>query len=106
MTRAEFDVWIEQHYTDLLKVARRRTNSDDDALDAVQTGIAAMLGSPQLERITPSLAWPQAVKFVTGAAYNDRVSAARKSALKREAKNISRTAAGFHGWKRPAPRAE
>ena len=33
MTRSEFDTWIEQHYDDLLKVARRRTNNDEDAAD-------------------------------------------------------------------------
>ena len=105
MTTQEFESWIGQHYTELLKVARRRTNSDDDAQDALQAGLAAMLGSPQLQHISPDLAWPQAVKFVTGAAFNDRRSDQRKKALARESKNLSR-AGGFQGWKRPAPRAE
>ena len=96
MTRSAFDVWIEQHYDELLAVACKVTNDQDEAEDALQAGLAAMVGSPQLARISSVLAWPQAVKFVTGAAWSGRRAMCRNKALKRESK-IFLNAGGFIG---------
>jgi hypothetical protein len=106
VSRAEFDVWIEQHYTELLKVARKRTNSDDEARDALQGAITSMLASTPFMAAPIEYAWPRAVKFVTSAARNDRVGRASVKRLRGEVYQINRAASRLHGWKRPAPRAE
>jgi DNA-directed RNA polymerase specialized sigma24 family protein len=106
VTRTEFDTWIEQHYTELLKVARKRVNSDDAAQDAVQSAVAGMLDSTPFMGAPIEYAWPRAVKFVTSMARHQRISSQRVRALKTESK-ILLPAARLHGWKRSAaPRAE
>lgn len=103
MTRAEFDVWIEQHYTQLLAVARRRTNTDEDAADAVHAAVAQTLASGRCGEIQHPWTWM--VNAVRGKAKDGRRSEDRRTELHREVKNVSRAGLSL-GWKRPAPRAE
>lgn len=106
MTRQEFDGWIEQHYTELLAVAKRRDQKDPE--DVLQQAVAGMLASEALPRIgAPGEmgAWPWAVGFVRGAATHNRRAITRRNTLKAETKKIHRAGSSL-GWKRPAPRAE
>lgn len=102
MTRQEFDVWIEQHYTDLLKVAKKRGAAS--AQDVVQTAVAAMYGTEGYLRFEHPWTW--AVGQVRGALATERLSGSRRDRLQTETKRIAKTADSSHGWKRPAPRAE
>lgn len=103
MTRAEFDVWIEQHYSELLKVARRRTNSDDDAADVVGRVIVAALQGRWYEQSEKP--WTRAVLGIKSYAQEQRRLNDHQGEIRREVKKIHRSTAS-HGWKRPAPRAE
>lgn len=75
MTRAEFDAWIEQHYTELLGVARRRVRRD--AEDVVQQAVAGMLASLELQRRPVVMAWPWAVLLVRRVASDRRRKGSR-----------------------------
>lgn len=48
MTMAEFDTWIEQHYGELLAVAKTLVRPQD-AEDVVQNAVASMYTSPLLD---------------------------------------------------------
>lgn len=105
MERAEFDRWIEAHYAELVAVARRLTNTLEDAQDAVQAGVATAL--PHVPKIRAP--WTFMVNAVRGAAANCRQSNARRARLKaaaRAATKLTRPSALSLGWKRPAPRAD
>ncbi|MGH6691905.1 MAG: sigma factor [Gammaproteobacteria bacterium] len=105
MERAEFDRWIETHYNDLLAVARRRTNTPEDAQDTVQAAVARVL--PHVPAIRAP--WTFVVNAVASEASNRRLANARQTRVKTEvrrvAKNFSSSAVS-QGWKRPAPRAD
>lgn len=58
MTRDDFSKWIEEHYHELLAVARRRTERLDLARDVVQDAVARALGSPTLGDLPTEAAWP------------------------------------------------
>lgn len=103
MTRAEFDGWVEQHYGELVKVARRRVNSDEAAEDAAQHAIASALESGGYE--TRDAIWPWMVLKVRDGAKLQRRSESRFRDLRREAKKVSSAGLSL-GWKRPAPQAE
>ncbi len=103
MTRPEFDTWIEQHYTDMLKVARRRVNDAEQARDAVQHAIASALESGGYAR--REAIWPWMVLKVRDGAKLQRRSAARFGALRTLVRRSSRAGLS-QGWKRPAPRAD
>lgn len=105
MDRAAFDLWLEEHYPQLVRVARRRVNTDDAAEDAVQTAVATLLASPTFQSSPPEFVWPRAVKAVTRAAWVLRRTATRLAAH-RQAEKVLVRAGGLHGWKRPATRAE
>jgi DNA-directed RNA polymerase specialized sigma24 family protein len=106
VTRVEFDTWIEQHYSELLKVARKRVNTDDEALEVVQAAVATMLTNQFF--LTSEKPWTYATKAVRSYARDHReVRGNLKTARKqlRIEEKISRSTLS-HGWKRPAPRAE
>lgn len=93
MTRAEFDAWIEEHYEQLIAVARRRVRTGYE--DVAHTAIARMLASPELAVRPVSMAWPWAVGAVRSVAANARRSADRqKEALRTE--KIIRHAGALH----------
>ncbi|OFX04181.1 MAG: hypothetical protein A3E78_02495 [Alphaproteobacteria bacterium RIFCSPHIGHO2_12_FULL_63_12] len=71
MTRQEFDRWIEQHYTELLGVARRRVNRD--AEDVLQTAVVSMLTNLAVKPEQMGV-WPWAVACVRRAAGHYRES--------------------------------
>ncbi len=102
MTRAEFDVWIEQHYEELLKVACRRVDPTV-AEDLLQTAVLGMLQSEVLARVDQPGeigAWPWAVAFVTQAIANKARGRERQKEALRTQKIIHRAGASL-GWKQP-----
>lgn len=107
MTRAEFDVWIEEHYVELGKVATARGGSRDTLHDAIvgmlQSEVMPRVGQPGEIGV-----WPWAVAFVEKTIFNRGVGRKRTvEALKTE--KIIRRGAGSQvgkGWKKPAPGAE
>ena len=103
MTREEFDVWIEQHYGELLAVAKRRTNSDDDAMDVLHSAIAGALANETYVNVQAP--WTFFVNAVRGYADAKRKSDNSNKRLRSEVKIIHR-ASFSHGRKPPAPRAE
>lgn len=105
MTRAEFDNWIEQHYGELLAVAKRRGGSED----TVQSAVLRVLSTQSYSRIVGSSAWTWMVGAVRSVAADQRDSSTSQQRLRGEFKTVQRTihrASVSHGWKRPAPRAE
>lgn len=100
MTRPEFDTWIEQHYGELLAVARRRS-SDPEA--AVQDAVVTFLANRELAEITQP--WTYLVNAIRSTSMVVRRSSQRDQALRRGLKNDSRAGHSL-GRKRPAPRAE
>ncbi len=102
MTRPEFDTWIEQHYTELLKVARRRVNSDDDAADVLHQAVASAISTGAYEKTGGIGAWPWAVSQVRGFATAARRTNARQGELKR-AKKILHRAGSSLGRTSPNP---
>jgi DNA-directed RNA polymerase specialized sigma24 family protein len=103
MTKAEFDTWIGEHYGELVAVAKRRSQTDEDAAEAVQNAIAQTLASGRLAGVRSPWTWM--VNAVRGTAANIRRGNARTAAARTDFKRATR--AGLHqGWKRPAPRAE
>jgi hypothetical protein len=106
VTRQEFDTWIEQHYTELLAVAKRRDQQEPE--DVLQQAVAGMLASEALPRIgqpDEMGVWPWAVGFVRGTAAHARLASTRRNALKAETKKIHQAGSSL-GRKQPAPRAE
>ncbi len=103
MTRNEFDAWIEEHYRDLLKVARLRVSSDSKAEDVVQNAVAGMLDSAELERREASAIWPWAAGFVRGAASHAlraerrEAEALDKAALRNDAGSLLYDGGSFAG---------
>jgi len=84
MTRQEFETWIEAHYDDLLKVARRIQRNRDDADDVLHSAVEGMLASPALESQTARNPWSWATGFVRGsAAHLQRSQERAESALGR-----------------------
>jgi DNA-directed RNA polymerase specialized sigma24 family protein len=89
MTRAKFDAWIERHYEDLWKVARRRVNSADEAASVVSAAVLQMLctgkGKHARARVWfPDRPWTWAALCVRGCAADQR-KVARYQELVREA---------------------
>lgn len=101
MTRGEFDVWIEQHYGELLAVAKERVKWD--AEDALQSAVAGMLASSTFADTPIALAWPWAVAFIRYNARNMRVSEQRRRGFIRDAKIILPAAPIQGGRTKPAP---
>ena len=109
MTREEFDTWIENHYGELIAVARRRGYRD--ARGTVHAAIAGMLASPSLAGVqlhrpegqAVMAVWPWAVNFLRGTAQHAHRGASRDRARMAEAKNIA-LAGSFHGRKRTSPK--
>lgn len=98
MTRSEFDTWIEQHYDDLLKVARRRTNNDEDAADVVHNAVAgAIEGGWYAATDKP---WTRMALALRSYASRRRETEQRHADIRRAAKVIQATRASL-GWKRP-----
>jgi DNA-directed RNA polymerase specialized sigma24 family protein len=100
VTRPEFDAWIEQHYTELLKVAKRRSNHPEDA---VQDAVVTFLTNRDLAEIDQP--WTYLVNAIRSVAGNRRRGDDRVDELQRAVKHENR-AGHSHGWKKPAPRAE
>jgi DNA-directed RNA polymerase specialized sigma24 family protein len=104
MTRQEFDTWIEQHYGELYAVARRRTNSDETAAEALQSAVAGAYANETYLRLQHK-PWTYFANAVRGYAAATRRGEARARAASRAVQAQAR--AGFSlGRKRPAPRAE
>lgn len=111
MLREDFDRWLEEHYTELLAVARRRTNRDTDARDAVHAAVVEVLphvpgmGAPG----TPNAPWTRLVNAIRGEAKDQRKLADRRARVRgavRAVAKINSPAVPYLGWKRPAPRAD
>jgi DNA-directed RNA polymerase specialized sigma24 family protein len=101
MTRAEFDGWIEQHYGELLAVAKRRDRIEPE--DVLQAAVTRVVATESFTRTDAP--WPWMVEAIRSAAKDARRSGERRQSLGREFKKVSRAGLS-HGWKRPAPRAE
>ena len=102
MTRPEFDAWLEAHYTELLKVARRRTNSDADAAEVLHNAIAGALAGGWFQKSAKP--WTRMVLAIRGYANNRRGADA---ALRSARRTILTASQASHGRKTPmAPRAE
>ena len=101
MERSELEQWIEQHYGELLAVAKRKhKRAPEDLLQNAVAGMLASQKSPALQ-----LAWPWAVSWLRGRAQHMRTSDNRQRALKSEAKNIHQ-AASIHGQRQERGRYE
>lgn len=112
MQRAEFDAWIEAHYTELLKVARRRTNSADDAADVLHHAISAALGDgggargPAATRWYEQTTkpWTRMLLAIRGAAHDFREKARNRTAAQSEFFRTTTPSCGRR--KAPAQNAE
>ena len=107
MLREDFDRWLEEHYNELLAVARKRTNSQEDAEDVVQTALVTVL--PRVASLQAPTPWKFFVGAIAGAAAHRRDSVARQRRVKAEVRaveKINSPAAFFQGWKWPAARAD
>jgi len=105
MERADFDRWIEEHYNELLAVARRRLYNRGDAQDVVQTAIITVL--PHVPKLRSP--WTFVVNAVRGAAAHSRDSLGRQRRLKtavKYAEGLRDPAAFYPGRKPPALRAD
>jgi DNA-directed RNA polymerase specialized sigma24 family protein len=105
VTRAEFDAWITEHYGELFAVARRRTNNDADAADAVQNAVLRTLANGKLAGVRRPWTWM--VNALRSTTEHLRRGGDRTDAALRGLKAEARTHAGvYQGRRRPAPRAE
>lgn len=77
MTRKAFDLWIEQHYGELVAVARRLVNNPEDATEVVHDAVAASVGNGNLSKVRAPWTWM--VNAVRGKAKDRRVSDTRRS---------------------------
>lgn len=103
MDKQQFEQWLEQHMGELLAVAKRLTNSEQDAQDAVQAAVVQALGNGKLTQVKAPWTWM--VNAVRGTASNIRRGNERADAAKREVRRVLR-AGLYQGRKRLAPRAE
>jgi DNA-directed RNA polymerase specialized sigma24 family protein len=102
MTRTEFDAWLEAHYTELLKVARRRTNTDADAAEVLHNAIAGALAGGWFQKSAKP--WSRMVLAVRSYAARRR---AGDTALHSARRTIFTASRASQGRKTPmAPRAE
>jgi DNA-directed RNA polymerase specialized sigma24 family protein len=99
VTRSEFDVWIEQHYGELLAVAKKK----GDGEDAVQAAVLSALETRNYERCHPGAAWTWFSNAVRGKAKDQRVSETRTRRAKQELKKITGAALYQGGRTKPAP---
>lgn len=100
MTQQEFSSWVEQHYAELVKVARKRCR-DPEA--AVQDAVVTFLTNRDLAAIARP--WTYLVNAIRSTSMVVRRSSKRDQALRREVKKVAR-AGHSHGWKRPAPTSD
>lgn len=103
MDSIEFESWIEEHYGELLAVARNRVNgTNGEAEDVLHSAVMGMVVSPELVKRTTGRMWPWAVEVVRAHAAVSRRGSERRQALKGEAKIVA-LAGLLPKWKRPVP---
>jgi DNA-directed RNA polymerase specialized sigma24 family protein len=91
-------MWIEQHYAELLKVAKRRDGIEP--ADILQTAVLQVLTAGSYERT--DVPWPWMVEAIRGVAANARRSGKRRKVLRRDLKILLDAGLSL-GWKQPAP---
>lgn len=99
MNREQFDVWVTEHYTELLAVARRRTRNADDAEQDVQDAVRRMLtmnppGPVPAERedttrqIFPDKPWSWSLSMLAAVTTDRRASDKNRHEAHEDAKTI------------------
>lgn len=92
MTREEFDTWIEQHYGELLSVAKAHGARDPE--DVVQTAVVRMLEHGGYANTKQPWTW--ACLYVRGEEHNQKRAAQRFRSVKHDLK-VFRTSGAYQG---------
>lgn len=98
MTRDEFNAWLEQHYGELLAVAKRRVKADPE--DALQAALARVTEHLDQFDETKGRLWTWVVNAIRSTADTARQSASRVKRLRADLKKDPSAAVSL-GWKRP-----
>ncbi len=98
VTNEEFGQWVEQHYTELLAVAKQRISRDPE--DALQAALARVTENLPSFDETKGKPWTWVVNAIRSSASNARVSRDNTRKLRRSLKKDPSASVPL-GWKRP-----
>jgi len=79
MSPQEFSAWLDEHYGELVAVARRLVNNPEDAAEVVNAAVARVLSNGRLGEVRSPWSW--LVGAVRSQAEHSRRSTKRKTAL-------------------------
>jgi DNA-directed RNA polymerase specialized sigma24 family protein len=103
VTTQEFESWIEQHYTELLAVAKRRDRKEPE--DVLHAALARVTENLDKFDSTKGALWTWCVNAIRSCAADTRDSRSSRARLGQEQKILRRASVSL-GRKQPAPRAE